>query len=363
MQVHKGSASRLPISVRIGLTVLGGIGLAGIASANTIHVCTTCAHTTIQTAVNDAVSGDTINIAAGRYTENVAIAGKALTLVGQSAGSTLVYGSTATSPVFTLGSAVATDTPLLITIQGLTISHGSHTGGTGVGGGVQVRSGSYLHIANSTITENNAITGGGIGINSPGAPVTTITACLIAGNFAQTVSPGGPGGGVLVATGSTVSIQKSSITGNSAVNGGGIYQYIGSTLSVAGTTVSGNSASAVERDLGPAGGGGGGLESHGTLIIDSSYILNNIANGEDGGGGIAFYAPTTTSVVTVSNTIVAQNGGDGVDANGGTLVLNNSYVVQNAGYGVLGSATLSATGSTVKDNQVGNTCVANDCTQ
>jgi len=52
------------------------------ASAATLEVCATGGtHTTIQAAVNAAASGDTINVCAGTYTENVSI-GKALTILG-----------------------------------------------------------------------------------------------------------------------------------------------------------------------------------------------------------------------------------------------------------------------------------------
>jgi hypothetical protein len=137
--------------------------------------------------VNDAASGDVISIAAGHYIENVTIEGKRLTLQG-AAGGTLgvseAYGRDR-GPVFTLGSGVAGATPELIEIHNLVISHGNHTGGTGVGGGVQVRAGAYLHLYESTVTQNLAMQGGGIGVNSPGAPESLISGCLIDGNTAN----------------------------------------------------------------------------------------------------------------------------------------------------------------------------------
>jgi len=79
-------------------------------------------YTTIRIQENsEFASGDTINIAAGR------------------------------GPVFTLVSAVAAGPPVLISIQGLTISHGNHSGGTGAGGGVQVN----LALQKSYVIQNN----------------------------------------------------------------------------------------------------------------------------------------------------------------------------------------------------------------
>src|ERR1700761_3456187 len=178
------------------------------AAANTIHVCSTCAHATIQTAVNDAASGDTIAIEAGRYTENVTISGKQLILQGAAGGTdgvSEVYGASR-GPVFTLGSGVAGDAPQLIEIHNLTISHGNHATGTGQGGGVQVRAGAYLHLYNSTVTQNFALSGAGISVNTPGAPATVINGCVIDGNQTpvNVRSQDGEGGGLGVFGGSKV---------------------------------------------------------------------------------------------------------------------------------------------------------------
>ena len=50
----------------MSIALLCGIGLSDVAGARNIHVCATCAHTSIQSAVNDAASGDVIYVAAGR---------------------------------------------------------------------------------------------------------------------------------------------------------------------------------------------------------------------------------------------------------------------------------------------------------
>jgi hypothetical protein len=113
-----------------------------------------------------------------------------------------------------------------------------------------------------------------------------------------------------------VSIQQSYITRNGGTSGGGVFGWDGSAIAVSGTTISGNSINPVSRPTGLQGGGGGGIEAHGTIGIDSSYILNNVANGEDGGGGLLLL-PDSSGVTTLSNTIVAQNGGTGIEALGG----------------------------------------------
>jgi hypothetical protein len=57
---------------RVGIILLVGTGMSHIATARDIHVCSTCAHTSIQSAVDDAAAtGDVIDIGAGRYAGNV----------------------------------------------------------------------------------------------------------------------------------------------------------------------------------------------------------------------------------------------------------------------------------------------------
>jgi hypothetical protein len=227
---------------------------------------------------------------------------------------------------------------------------------------VQVRAGAYLHLHDSTLTENSATSGAALGVDSPGAPATTVTDCLIDNN---STLGNGPGGGVVVMPGSSLSIQESSITRNSSGNGGGAFVWLGGTLTVTGSTISGNISHAVETHYGLAGGGGGGIYAQGALSLDSSYVTNNSADGEDDGGGLALYVAATQNTI-VSNTIIAENSGGlggGIIAYGGNITLQTSYVIKNQGWGISGVATLSNDRSTVKDNSQGDVCVTNYCPQ
>jgi hypothetical protein len=320
--------------------------------------------------VDAATSGDTIDIAAGRYVENVVIAGKQLTLIG--AGGVFSYCSypqstriesacgvsevsatpTSTSPVFALGSGLPGDTPQLITMQGLTISHGMHPGGSGVGGGVQIRAGAYLHLSNSIVAGNAAITGGGIGVNTPGAPATTISNCLIDGNGAfvtfgydggYPLGGGTYGGGIAVLKGSKVSIANSTITRNEADDGGGIYLDSGSSLKMTGTTVSENTANGYFAGGYPEGASGGGLETFGDFVITESTITGNTGLGDNGGGGLMLYLSSgghfsITSTIMDRN-IASINGlGGGLAVSGPadtTLALVKDFIVENQNGGVL----------------------------
>ena len=347
----------------------------GTAGAATLQVCSGCSYSTIQGAVNAAASNDVINIAAGHYFENVTIAGKALTLIGSGGGAngeTLVSGQGGRGPVFTLGSGTAGATNQLITISGVTVSNGNHLGGTAVGGGIQVRAGAYLHLLDSTVTQSYAITGGGIGINSPGAPTTTITNCAITDNNSPGTPRGhGPGGGIAVLARSSVSIDRSTIARNQGHSGGGIWTDTGSTLVMTNTTVTGNTSSAFVTPQGPTDGDGGGLDANGDFTISDSFFVNNTSSGVDGGGGIAIVVSDsgphsiTRSTITHNNVIPGNSGGEGggiyaySTISGGFYTLNSSYIEQNlAGFGVWNeeSVSLSNTGTWIIDNAGGNLC-------
>lgn len=355
---------------QVGVAMLLTMGLAQAAAANTIHVCSTCAHTTIQAAVNDATSGDTVSIAAGRYDENVTIEGKALILLGAAGGTdgvTEVYAG-GRGPVFTLGTGSAGATAELIEMHHLVVSGGNHAGGTGVGGGIQVRAGSYLKLYDSTVTQSLAVRGGGIAIDSPGAPQSLLSNCRIVNNTANGTYTGG-GGGIAVQPGSSLAVQGSTIAQNTSTGGGGVFTDTGSQLVLTDVIVSSNTSSAFSTHVGPTGGSGGGLLTNGSLNITGSTIVDNVADGEGWGGGGLYVLLNSGDAHVISNTIFSHNSlttdeleglGGGIAAVGPlaephlVLTLSSDYLVQNtaAGGGGIWKAdvTLALNNTTVKDN-------------
>jgi fibronectin-binding autotransporter adhesin len=358
------------MKIQIGLAVLLSMAGARAASANTIHVCSTCAHATIQAAVNDAASGDTVTIAAGRYDENVTIEGKALILAGAAGGTSGVteVHAAGRGPVFTLGTGATGATPELIEVHNLVVSGGNHTGGSGIGGGIQVRAGSYLKLYDSTVTQSVAVSGGGIGIDSPGAPQTLLSNCQIVANTATATYTGG-GGGIAVQRGSSVTIQGSTIAHNTSHDGGGVFGDAGSQIVLTDAVVSSNTSTAFSTHVGPTGGSGGGLLTNGSLTISGSTIVDNVADGEGSGGGGLWVALNNGDTHVISNTIFAHNSlttdepeglGGGIAAVGPVaqphlvLTLSSDYIVQNtaaAGGGIWKSdVTLALNNTTVRDN-------------
>ena len=212
---------------------------------------------TITYAISQAASGNTIEIAAGTYTEAGVVITKNVTLAGEGASSTIIQAAptvgTAANRVFYINGSFNVE------ISDLTIRNGNIPGD--VGGGI-FNNGGTLTLTNLVISDNRAFVGGGI----------------------------------YDAYGSTLSISNSTFAANTALNsnGGGIYN--GGTLTITNSTFAGNSA--------PGGLGGGLYATSGPLVITNSTFGNNSAAS---GGGISANPPATFNNIIIANSAA---GGD-----------------------------------------------------
>lgn len=228
--------------------------LASPSLAATLTVGSSGTYSTIQSAVNNASSGDTITIAAGTYNEDVDTKGKNLKLVGAGSNKVTINASGNDS-------AVTVDQGETVTLKGVTLT-GSDQGINVVG---STLTGSDLDIYG--MTGDSA--GGGF-LLSDGANVT-ISTCLVrgikVGNSAY--------GGAVFASDSSASFTDCVFKNNESYQGGAFY-LVGSTLELTDSSVWGNDSTLK----------GGGLQlrqgSDATLLRVEIYENSS----DDQGGGI-----------------------------------------------------------------------------
>ncbi|MFH0736659.1 MAG: choice-of-anchor Q domain-containing protein [bacterium] len=218
--------------------------------------------TTIAAAIAASGNGDVINVSAETFTEVELIVDKNLTIRGQGADVTIIQAdvtpNTAAHRVFNISSKI------IATIENVTIRHGK---ASSEGGGIA----NYgtLTLQNAAISYNNCPSQGG-GIYHAGQNMS-INNCLINNNTVN--SDYAQGGGVLISGGVNATITNSTITANTSIStsqyygrGGGIVQSSGSTLSLINCTITNNTVSSV---------GGGFWTNDGYLTISNTIIADN----------------------------------------------------------------------------------------
>ena len=228
-------------------------------------------------------------------------------------------------------------------ISGLTMQNGS----ANFGGGIYLRAAATLTLDSSTLTGNTATSstgGGGIYMSFAAASTLILINSTVSDNTAT-----GDGGGIKTCTACSVTLTDSAVSGNTTTNGtGGGIENLG-TLILDNTTVSGNTAA----------GAGGGIHSIGsgglTVTISNSTFSGN--NAHFGGGIFSRRGTLDLTDSTVSgNTASIRAGGIANQAN--TMTINNSTIIGNTvtagdGGGIDNEDTgalLTITNSTVSGN-------------
>jgi hypothetical protein len=324
--------------------------LAGTSAsfAATLSVCPSgCQFSSIQSAVNAAVAGDTLAIGKGHYLETISIVGKRLTLQGADRRTTIIDGD-GKGTVVTIGDPDGeVRTP--VSISDVTITRGFAHGATDPkhgGGGINVAVGASLTLRHSIVSSNHSDSSGG-GINAILADSLLIHDVVFSNNDAHfegggvwatgendTVdianatfvnnSAGSEGGGLgLSFSRSPLSFSAVSFLNNTAARGGGASlstAFADQPINVNGLVATNNSSI---QD-------GGGLLLAGQANLQHAIIAQNTA-GTEGGGIVAFPGELHPSTVTLTNSYVVQNSaasGGGISLNG-SLSGNSSAVLVN----------------------------------
>jgi hypothetical protein len=208
----------------------------------------------------------------------------ALTITGAGAATTFVDGS-GLDRVFDVDPAGA---GIDVSISGVTVQYGlaPQQGLTSLGGGIQNHG--RLRLSGSSV------------VNNRGVALDTF-------------------GGGLCNDGGTVEIDDCTVGDNQAVSGAGVYNGSGGTLTLRRSTVSGNSAGAY----------GGGISTVGVLTVENSTISGNTSFY---GGGIYAYIAGSATLVSCTVTRNRATWGGGLSVSG-SLTLKNTIVARNTADG------------------------------
>ncbi len=200
------------------------------------------------------------------------------------------------------------------------------------GGGIWINTGTTLTLDNSTLSSNAArgrtLGNGGGGLFVNGGDAT-VTTTTIANN--RTFDANASGGGIQAVSGTTT-VSQSLISNNTSGNGGGLAAYSGASITVENSTIYANNARF----------GAGAYASGGSLSFDSATIAENVAG--IAGGGLNTEATDGTSV-TLRNTIVADNAATNRPNLRGQFVSD--------GFNVIGTTQSAATFSAQSSDQTG----------
>jgi len=230
-----------------------------------------------------------------------------------------------------------------VTINGSSMSGNYSVSGSGV---AYIENSGNLTITNSTFENNSSAGGSGaLYLNITGDAI--ITNSLISGNSAA----GGNGGGITKSNSGSLTINNSTLTGNSslymggaiygagqvvinqstitnnlaALGGGGIYLYSGSSVSLSGTIVSGNSATIGYADIATDTGNTLALTVNSSLLGDVDPLItvngsNNISSTNPMVGALADNGGPTKTMALLDGSPAIDAGPDPV----ATFVGNDS---------------------------------------
>lgn len=220
----------------------------------------------------------------------------------------------------------AVDAPIDVTLAGLTLTQGNSLPELpDTPGGAVLGLGENLWILDCVVSDSRSSAGGGIAFYSfSGAALLTIESSTIAGNSAA-------GGGGLSTFGSVVRILNSTFSGNSVSGDGGALYSEEGNLEIVNSTLSGNQAQRF----------GGAISGRGTILLRSTTVTENTADVR--GGGITFETFLVNGFPALDHAIVGNNAPDDLTYTGmipGGLESNYSLIEAPGGVGLFGAHNL-----------------------
>ena len=250
---------------------------------------------TIQAAIDDAIPGDTINVGAGTYTEQVTI-NKSLHLIGAGIGSSIIQapGTLPNSSLPTSAIVLISGSGVDAELTGFTVTGPGPSACGSISAGIYVRDSANANIHHNRIQDiRDSVFSGcqnGVGILVGRQVWATTGTATITGN---TIVGYQKGGIVVDNTGSAATITNNIVTGAGTTNvtaQNGIQISRGATATLSGNTVTGNSfhLDGNEWDWGAAG----------ILLYQSGAVTmsgaNTVSNNDQN-----LYIQDTTGAVTL----------------------------------------------------------------
>jgi predicted outer membrane repeat protein len=324
--------SRLPI---LALLIWLGFGLTQPVHAGTINV--PCNVSSLRTAVQNATSGDTLELASGcTYTFTTGATGSTsnalplgnITLTINGHGAIIQRSTAVGTPNFRLFYVPSGGN---LTLNNLTLRQGKIPGS--FGGGIR-SDGGPLTLNQVTVSNNSADWGGGIYANGSG--LVTLTNSTVTDNTATS----GGGGGISIYQGN-LTLNTSTISNNTAYAGGGIDAGGGGYVQIYSSTITGNSADT-------AGGGFYNFDDDGYL--DTTTVSNNSASYGGGiyngdGGTLGVYSGAITGNTAANSETFGKGRGSGV-YNSGYMGLGYLTISDNTSAGDGGGVYNAGSGTT-----------------
>jgi hypothetical protein len=287
----------------------------------------------IQLAIDGAVAGDVVAVAAGTYRENLRLK-NGVAVVGAGSDVTVIDGGR-------LGSvARLVDCGAGTRLEGFRLTGGL----AGFGGGVRIEGGSPVIRLNAIV--GNSASGGGAYLYSYGGGVAVMRSDAAVSDNVLSGNDADYGGGLHLEGGSP-RITRNLITGNTAGAGGGVDAYV---LFGEGALIAANSISANAAIFG----GGIELGGSGAPMVTNNLIVGNSANPSGagtgfGGGADGYYS----NAWMINNTLagnVARTGGGAAIISDGAPGVSDSIFLDNDASSAGGALDLDAPGAAVTGN-------------
>jgi hypothetical protein len=242
----------------------------------------------IQSGIDDADWGDTVQVAAGTYNEKITMK-SGVVIQGAGQGVSIIDAGENGSVVTAIGVDSAAK------LDGFTITNGHNNDG----GGGMYNSNSSPTVSNCTFSGNSAFwvvdigDGGGM-FNLNSSP--TVTNCTFSGNDA------GKRGGGMFNVNSSATVTNCSFSDNTALQGGGMYNW-NSSPTVTNCTFSRNTSHGAAY--------GGGMVNEGSSPTVTGCSFFNNQSGTFGGGMYNHYysSPIVTSCIFSGNRADNRGGG------------------------------------------------------